>query len=62
MSTELFLLFAALAVLTALSTWINIKAGDNVTSWFSFLAILAGVAGMVYLISAVLFGWGLPHA
>lgn len=55
MTLETFLLFAALAVLTALGTWLNIRSGDWIMALFSALMILAGTGGMVYLVAVALF-------
>lgn len=59
MNLETLYLFAALAVLAALGIWLNIKAGDVPVAMLSALMVLAGVAGMVTLIGASLFGWNL---
>lgn len=54
MSLETLYLFLALAILTALGIWLNIRSGDWIISLFSALMILAGASGMVYLIAVAL--------
>lgn len=54
MNLETLYLFLALAVLTAMGIWVNIKASDNIIVALSALMVLPGVAGMVYLIAVAL--------
>lgn len=62
MTSETLYLFLALAVLTGVATWLNMKSVGFFLSLVTLSAVLLGLAGMVALVGATLFGWDLGGA